>query len=248
MPDTNLSPQVSGRGWFARLAWPLLALGMISCGNGDVITKRVELPEGLQVVDVYDNVDLQLVQDAQTFAEVRAGEKVIDDIKCVVSGKKLTISNTSSYNWTRSYDTPRELVLHVPSLKTLFHHGQGNITSASQFRQDTLFLHLVGAGDINLDIKSTYLNMDMFELGDMTLRGEVDIMGAEVGGNGRLFANGLRSRTCYFKTTRDSNGDAWITALDVFGCRAAGTGTVYYAGPPRATDIQVSGRGQVLAQ
>jgi len=244
MPDTNLSPQVSGPCLF----WGIISLllSLTGCSNGEVITKRYELPRNLQTLTVYNNLDVQLVQDTEYYAEVQAGEKVADAIKLDVEGSHLTLRNTSSYNWTRSYDTPRRITLHLPRISNVFQRGYGLLSSAGEFRQDTMFLHLVGAGNIDLTLNGTYLNTDMFELGDMTLRGQLEELVLEVGGNGRLFADGLQTRRCFFRTTRDSNGDAYVRATDAVIGTVAGKGTFYYSGNPPNTGIQVTGKGRVV--
>ncbi|MDB5233388.1 MAG: hypothetical protein JWR44_381 [Hymenobacter sp.] len=260
MGYTSLRPQVSGTGWFG--IWQglgragvglALAAGLTTCGpghgtdclksTGTVITQRREVAPGLVTVRAFDNVDVRIVQDAQTFAEVRAGENLISDIELVRKGTTLEISNTSTCNWARSYDTPREVTLHLPRITNVYLQGQGNVSTVTQFQQDSLFFHLIGAGDFNLDLKAKLLIVDQYELGDMTLRGSADEMNFTLGGSGRLFASGLALKVCYFKMTRDSDGDAHVRATDVLDGTVAGNGTLYYGGSPAILGIRITGRG-----
>ncbi|WP_310391641.1 GIN domain-containing protein [Hymenobacter sp.] len=266
MRDTSLRPQGSGRGWFGRAARGLgraglglvLAGGLSTCGpghggdclksTGAIVTQRRDVDAGLATVTAYDNVDLRLVQDAQTYAEVRAGKNIIDNITLTRNGDALDIANTSTCNWARSYDAPCEVTLHLPRIGNVFLRGQGNGSTVGQFEQDTLFFHLVGAGDYDLDLKARYLNVDQYELGDMTLRGSAEEMAFTLGGTGRLFAQALDLRRCYFTMTRGSNGNARVRATDIVGGIVAGTGTLYYGGPPATTDIWVTGKGGQQAE
>ncbi|GAA3980522.1 hypothetical protein GCM10022407_27210 [Hymenobacter antarcticus] len=216
--------------------------------TGAVVTHRREVAAGLITVSAYDNVDLRLVQDTQTYAEVRAGESLIDDITLTRNGNTLEIANTSSCNWTRSYDTPREVTLHVPRITDVFLRGQGNVSTVGQFQQDTIFFHLVGAGDFDLNVQARQLFIDQYELGDVKLNGTAIEMNFTVGGSGRLFASGLMLRRCYFTMTRDSNGDARVRAADAVAGIVAGNGTLYYGGPPAFTDIRVTGKGGKKAE
>ena len=260
MRNTSLRPQVSGLGWFgvwralARAGFGLaLTVGLSTCGpghgtdciksTGPIITQRREVAPGLVTVSAYDNVDLRLVQDAQTYAEVRAGENLIDDIEITRKGDALEIANTSRCNWARSYDTPREVTLHLPRIDNLFLRGQGNVSTVGPFVQDQAFCHLVGAGDFDLNFQVRYLNIDQYELGDFNLRGTVEELNFTVGGSGRLFAQGLAVKRCYFRMTRDSDGDAHVRAADAVAGLVAGNGTLYYGGPPAFTDIKVTGKG-----
>jgi hypothetical protein len=265
MRNTSLRPQVSGLGGFGvlrelgriGLGFALLA-GLSTCGpghgtdclksTGTIVTQRRDVDAGLVTVTAFDNVDLRLVQDTQTYAEVRAGENLISDIVLTRKGNALEINNTSTCNWARSYDTPREVTLHLPRIQNVFLRGQGNTSTVGQFAQDTIFFHLIGAGDMDLNVQSKYLFLDQYELGDITVRGTTEFMNFTLGGSGRLFAQGITPHTCYFKTTRDSDGDAHVRASENLGGTVAGNGTLYYGGAPTFTDIKVTGNGSQKAE
>ena len=260
MHNTSLRPQVSGLGGFDILRAPVrlgfglvLTIGLTTCGpshgtdclksTGPIITQRREVAPGLVTVTAYDNVDLRLVQDPQTYAEVRAGENLIGDIELTRKGDALEIANTSRCNWARSYDTPREVTLHLPRITNLFLRGQGNVSTVGPFVQDQAFCHLVGAGDFDLNFQARYLNIDQYELGDFHLRGTTEELNFTVGGSGRLFAQGLALKRCYFKMTRDSDGDAHVRPTDVLDGLVAGTGTLYYVGNPPVLGVRITGTG-----
>jgi hypothetical protein len=229
------------------------AFGLSTCGpghdadclksNGTVTTQRRTIDRRVRSVVVYDNVDLIIVPDTATYAEVTAGENVIDELTLTYRDPKtLLLNNTSTCNFVRSYNTPREVRLHTPRITNLEQHGYGTISTASRWAQDTLFVHLVGAGDVKLDLTSTYLLTDMYELGDMTLSGTAETFQSVIGGTGFLFAGGLQARFCYFKTTRTSLGDAHVRATQNLGGTNDGKGTFYYAGTPSFIDVKGSGK------
>jgi hypothetical protein len=215
--------------------------------TGKVVTERREL-SAFQVIAAYDNVNVTLVQDTETFAEVRAGKNLQADIELTVTNGELVIHNTSRCNWARTYNTPREVTLHLPRLHDVFLRGQGNVRTAANFRADTLFCHLVGAGDFDLDITSSYMNMDMYELGDITLRGRADDFHLLIGGNGSLYARDLQTRECYFTFNHDSNGNAHVRASNYLGGNNAGTGTLSYLGTPLQTGITITGKGKAVQE
>ena len=265
MRNMSLRPQVSGPRWFwgrRRLLGVVLGVavstGLTACGpghgtdclksTGPIITQRRDVAPGLITVTVYDNLNLRLVQDAQTYAEVRAGENLQDDIKLTRNGTSLEIANISTCNWARSYDTPREVTLHLPHITNVFLRGQGNGSTVGQFVQDTIFFHLVGAGDYELNVQARQLFVDQYELGDITLHGSTQEVNFTLGGSGRLFAQDLVARRCYFTMTRDSDGDAHVRASDIVAGTVAGNGTLYYGGPPAFTDIKVTGKGGKKAE
>ena len=201
--------------------------------NGPVVTQRRAVDRRTRTVIVYDNVTLTIVPDTAAYAEVRAGEHVIDGLTLTSpDAHTLVLNNTNRCNWARSYDTPYEVRLHAPALYDVRQLGYGLIRTDSHWTKDTLFVHLLADGDIKLDVSSKYLYTDMWELGDMTLSGTADVFHPLVGGVGFLYAGGLKATACYFETTRTSFGDAHLHATQLLGGAAAGRGTVYYSGNP----------------
>ena len=233
------------------------AVGLGACGeghkldclksNGSVTTQRRAVDRRTRSVYVYDQVDLIIVPDTATYAEVRAGEHVIDGLTLTAQdARTLVINNTNRCNWTRSYDTPYEVRLHIPHLTEIRQQGYGIVSTASHWTQDTLFVHLLGAGDVQLDLTSKYLWTDMYELGDMTFTGTANEFHTTVGGSGFLFASGLAATSCYFETTRTSLGDAHLRSTQLLGGTHSGKGTLYYTGNPSVVDIK--GNGKVVKQ
>ncbi|MFD1467030.1 GIN domain-containing protein [Hymenobacter caeli] len=254
-------PQSNGTGRYARAraaGAALLAAALAACSpghgtdclksTGAIVTQRRAVARGLATVRMYDNVDLRLVQDTATYAEVTAGAHLIDDIDFTRVGPTLQISNSSTCNWVRSYDTPRVVTLHVPRLLNLFLTGPGNISTVGEFRQDTVFYHLSGAGDYDMQPRARQVYVEQFGLGDVTLRGTTEELNFSLGGSGRMFAQGLTARRAYFTTGPRSLGDVHVRASDIVGCVIGGTGNVYYSGSPAALDIKRTGAGQAYAE
>ena len=256
----SFSIRLQSTGWLGLRRGALLLAGAASlagCSDGhrldclkstgSITTQRRAVDARTRSVEVYGNVDLIIVPDTDTYAEVRAGEHVADGITLTSEGpKNLIIKNTNTCNWTRSYDTPFEVRLHIPHLTNIRQEGYGLVSTASRWTQDTLFVHLLGAGDVKLDLTSKYLWTDMYELGDMTFTGTTNEFHPTVGGSGFLFANGLMATACYFQTTRTSLGDVHLRATQALGGPHAGKGTLYYAGNPGT--VSITGGGKVVKQ
>lgn len=241
-------PQSNALAWLRRAAALLAAgLALAACaadpdadclkGNGPVVTERRAVSRQLNKVVVYNNVDLTIVPDTATFAEVRAGQHVIQNIEFSTPGgpQQLTIKNTSRCNWVRSYDTPREVRLHVASPHRSFdieQYGYGVVSTASQWAQDTLFLRLWSTGDFNMHLRSTYLYTDSYDAGDITLRGTAEDFHPNLGSNGFLFASDFDTRYCYFYTYREWRGDMHVRSHQNLGGTLNGSGRLFYSGNP----------------
>ena len=213
--------------------------------TGPVVTRRRELAP-FHTLTTYDNVDVLLVQDTATYAEVRTGRNLQADIELKVQSGQLTIRNTSRCNWVRTYDTPRQLTLHLPRLTDLFLRGQGNVRTAGNFRADTIFCHLIGAGDFDLDLTSTYIGFDSYELGNIDLHGRTNEIHYTLGGSGSFRASGFQTRDFYFQSNPGSNGDAHIFVSNYLDSQHSGTGTLYYTGEPRS--VRLTGKGKAVKQ
>lgn len=206
--------------------------------NGSPIVQRRAIDRQLQGVFVYENVDLTIVPDTAYYAEVRAGEHVIDNITFATTSHQLTIHNTSRCNWARSYDTPREVRLHLPALRRVEQHGYGLVSNEGQWAQDTLYVRIQSTGDVNLNVRSTYLYADSFDAGDLTLRGFAHDFHPTLGSNGFLFAGGLQADYCFFYTYPTWVGDAHATGTRGLGGTLQGSGTWYYTGTPGYIDVK----------
>ena len=246
--------QVSGPRRVLRAALALgLSLGLLaSCQSNDCLqsagpetTERRNLP-AFHDLTVADNVSVTLVQDTDTYAEVRTGQHLQSGIKLEVRGPRLFITNESRCNWARSYSVPHEVVLHLPRLVNMDHTGQGTVRTQGQFRADSAYIHLVGTGDYDLDLRSNYLWLDQYELGDYRLRGTTDQLLLSGGGLGRFFATDMRARACYLDLSLYTGNDIYINASEEIVGTMAGTGTIHYSGNPTTTSIRVTGKGKVV--
>ena len=252
-------PNVATRALVGPLGLALAAL-LAGCGaghdldclksNGPVTVQRRAISRQLRQLLVYDNVDVIIVPDTARYAEVRAGEHVLSDIEFSTPAgpSQLVIRNTSRCNWVRSYDTPREVRLHLPYLKQIEQHGYGLISTEGQWAQDTLFLRIQSTGDFNMNVRSTYLYVDSFDAGDLTLSGFAHDFHPNLGANGFLFASGLRADYCYFFTYPTWVGDAHVRPLQNLGGTLNGSGTFYYTGTPSLIDVKGPNKGRLMQE
>jgi hypothetical protein len=250
----GVAPQVSGLRRVLRL---LLLFGLstsllASCQDndclksaGDVTTERRDLPV-FEELTTFDNVNVTLIQDTETYAEVRTGAHLQSDLKLEVRNNRLEISNESTCNWARSYSVPHEVTLHVSRLTDISIYGQGNIIGQGQFKVDSLFLHLKGAGDCELDLDSKRLWIDQYELGDYRLRGQTNEMLLSGGGLGRFFGENLRSNSCDLGLSPYADGDIHVNTSTILSGIHAGTSTIYYSGNPTSNQLQITGRGKLV--
>ncbi|WP_303311131.1 head GIN domain-containing protein [Hymenobacter sp. BT730] len=213
--------------------------------TGKVITTRRELPP-IHTLTVFDNVDVNLVQDTATFAEVRTGKNLQQDLELTEQDGSLTIRNTSRCNWVRRYDVPREVTVHLPSLLNLFQKGQNTVRTQGTFRTEKLFCHLVGAGDFDLNVDTRYLWLDLYELGDIRVTGRTDTLHLTLGGLGSVYGRDLNARRSVVQINRATAGNAHLQVTQELYGTHAGAGTLFYSGHPASVAVSVTGKGKLM--
>lgn len=210
--------------------------------TGKVKTETRQLAP-FRTIRVFDNLKVTIVADTAHFAEVKAGDNLQENILTEVKNGELWVRNINKCNWVRSYDKPTEIKLHLPKIQTIYHEGFGTISSENTLPADTIFLHLIGAGDINLDLKTRRVWLDMYELGDIRLRGtNIELIGF-VHHFGSLQASSLFSQDAFLHLTGE--GAAHVQASRNLGATIEGNGNVYYYNQPAYLDRHGAGKGSL---
>lgn len=256
-----LGVRFSRRAGPARLL-PLLtvlwALALPGCGPeapdflksaGAIRTEYRPLP-AFNAVEVNDNLRVVIAADGQAPAvEVTAGRNLLPEIVTEVDATgKLVLRNDNTWNWVRSFKHPITVTVHVadPSRTfTIYHYGGATVSTASPAtRLDTVFLHLVGPGDADLDLTSHRIWLDQYEYGDVTLRGQTHALVATVGGVGWLRAQGLQAQDVSAISLRD--GQVYARSNDVLTLVLHGRGNAYYYGEPTRKDFHELAEGRII--
>jgi hypothetical protein len=211
--------------------------------TGRIVTEKRDLP-AFNELKVSGNAEVILVPDSVYYAEVRCGENLQKKVETTVTNQILEIRNLNKCNWVRSYDKPMEITLHLPQLKTISHDGFGTIRSAGPLKFDQLFLHVTGAGDLDLETETGLLWLDMYELGNVKLRGQTKDLKAMVMSSGKLECGDLRATEASLLVAGD--GDATVNVSGTLGATLTGRGNVYYFGSPALVNREGAGKGQVI--
>jgi hypothetical protein len=183
------------------------AVGLAGCGledDGPPATQTRDVAAFTRV-DNPGSVDVRLTVGAPQRVRVRAGEKVIGDVRTEV----------------------RDGTLHV----VFDHHGWGGddvVVEASVERLDGIIAN--GSGDI----EATGIDAGEFRLrsggsSDIALAGRAGRLTLDVDGSGDADVSGLKARAA--RVTADGSGDVDVRA-DRLDVRLDGSGDVRYRGSP----------------
>ena len=211
--------------------------------TGSIVTETRPLSP-FRTIKVFDNLKVTIVADTVHFAEVKAGDNLQENILTEVKSGELWISNINKCNWVRSYHKPLEVRVHVKSLLNVFHDGDATVSTANTLPADTIFLHLTGAGDLDLELNTQTIWLDMYELGSNKLRGSSHNLDGLVMGLGKLEAAGLKCRTV--SLDMGSEGYAKVNAEQKLSANITGNGNVYYLNQPAEIYRTGAGKGKIL--
>ena len=198
----------------------LAALALASCAVGDDGPRTTQTRDvaGFTRVDNPDSVDVRLQVGEPQRVRVRAGEKVIGDVRTEV----------------------RDGTLHV----TFDHHGWGGRDVVVEASVPKLTgIDVSGSGDVYAD----GIDADAFEVrsdgsADIALRGTAGRLAVDLDGSGDADLAGLAAREA--RVAVGGSGDAEVRAGERLDVDVDGSGDVRYHGDPRLSK-HVDGSGEL---
>jgi len=222
---------------------------------GDCFTstgRQVSEPRTLNAfnaIELYDNVDLVIIQDTFYHAEVTAGENIIDRIRVRQERNLVKIMNENSCNWVRSFKKRIEVRIYTKNLKNLTFHGSGSIRTEGQLRMPEFYFdnwEATGSIDLDLFCPTAFFNMHTGPA-DLKVRGQ--------GGIVTLYAAGfavadLRELNAgYYYINSRGTGDFRVTCTEELEAKIAGSGSIYYSGDPnKVVVIENTGTGELIKE
>jgi hypothetical protein len=206
-PSCSSSPRVAA-----------LALAGCSLGDDGPRTTQTRDVAGLTRIDNRDSVDVQLHVGAPQRVRIRAGEKVIDDVRTEV--RDGTLHLTFDHDGFGGSDIVVEA--SVPKLTSVEASGSGDI-DADGIDADAFQVRSDGSADITLEGTARRLALDLHGSGDADLAG-------------------LAAREA--RVAVRGSGDVDVRADERLEVNVDGSGDVRYRGDPALTQ-HVDGSGEL---
>lgn len=209
--------------------------------TGKVVQEKRELDLFTDVI-VRGNYNLILVEDSVDFIKIEAGSKLLEQIKTVVELRKLTIENTNTCNWVRSYKIPINLELHYTTLNQLDLWGTINLSNKDTLRADTISIQMQNnSGSIDLALSNNLLEIKQSKgASEIVVAGRTGLLvykpGDRVGGN---FLN-LKARRVEAESR--SEIDSYVYATESLKLITRAGGSLLYSG--EAVDIEKASYGE----
>lgn len=149
---------------------------------------------------------------------------------------------------TKSYSSNSELKAYITmqDIQSFRIVGAGNIRGESVFSCDRLNLDIIGAGNIEIDVRAKNIFSTIAGSGNIVLAGRADFHGISVSGAGHLKASKLETSITDIQVS--GAGNCYVFVRDVLNVRLTGSGDVYYSGSPSEVNVQITGSGHVVKQ
>lgn len=220
----------------------LLCIAMTSCdfgviGNGNV-EERTENIDKFSRLYIEGNFDVYLTQDSKATLRIEADENLQDIIHVHQDGDRLTIE--SEENILRA--KKKSLHISYPDLAKLVLTGAIDVYSKNPIEVRSLTIICSGAINMNLDILTDKLRLDISGAANCNLEGVADEVILELSGAGNFNAIDLKTKSMSIDLSGAAHARVFATEkLDV---EISGAGVIKYKGDPEVRK-SISGLGSL---
>ena len=195
-------------------------------GNGKIVTESRKVTKA-EKIKLEGSFDVEINQGATTSVSIETDENLQQYIIINESNNQISLREKSNYNLKS--DHPIKVKITTPKLSKIALSGSGKITGKSKFTgMDKLIISLSGSGDINLDINTPDLDVNIAGVGSLILSGETRNARFDIAGSGDCDATNLKTENT--KVDVAGVGTVKIFADVLLDVNVAGSGTVYYKG------------------
>ena len=214
--------------------------------TGPITSETLEL-SAFDIIELYDNIDVVLIQDTFYSAEIIAGKNLIDKIKIRQTANVISLKNENSCNWVRSFKKSITVRITAPDLVMLNYFGSGNISSAGTLHYKELNVHAWEAsGSIDIDLICP-LSVFALHTGpvDLKLRGTAGVVTLYAAGFGTADVRTLD--VDYFFVNNQGTGHFYVTSNVLLEVRIGGTGNIYCSSKPTLVNVlENTGSGELI--
>lgn len=194
-------------------------------------------------IDVYDNIDVILVQDTIESVNIEAPQNIEPNISATIQNGELSLKNNTDCKWLRNSSEKPKVYIGVKNLDYINYAGSGNITSANTIRSENITLYsATGAGNVEVSLDVKQLNATVeYESADFIFHGKAETCYSYINSRGSLNLSDVLIK--YLNIGYGSVRDITVNASERIDAVIYHTGNVYYKGSPIvSTTYYSSGR------
>lgn len=218
--------------------------------TGDDITEVREVGSFSKIV-IGEKFDLILTQDSTQAEQVKitCGSKIIGQIVAKVKNNTLTIENKNTCNFVRSYDRKISIEIRVRFLEHIELFSASNLSCPDTLHFEKiryLKLNSFGLGDIDLKLKTGWLDVRSVNSGNIKVQGFSNILTCSIEEVTQFDARDLLCDDIYFDC--HSPLDCFVNPKLKLFVKIFNSGNVFYKTTPsnKLELVEQKGSGQML--
>jgi len=208
---------------------------------GNIVTVNRPANNSFTKIYLNDDVDLIITQGNAYSIKLVGGENLLPGIVTSISDSALSISNTNTFNWMRSYDNKITAYVTLPHLLDLEFKATSTVTNTDTIREDSLTVSATGgSGYIDLIIKTGTSKLSIINgSADMKISGKTGVNFIYSAAYGPFRCLDLQSG--YLFIHQASSNDCYVNVQSHLEYLISGLGNIYYKGnPPEITGSSTS--------
>jgi hypothetical protein len=213
--------------------------------TGDIVTEKREL-NNFSGIDLFDKINLFLVQDTINYLTIEAGENLMKSIDTKVENGILKLENNNRCNFVRSYNKKINITVHYFNLRNINYFGAGTIKTVNQM--ESTFFELAqydGSGNSEFLLQvDTVRWISHTGPGNCVFNGNCKNAYFYASGQSILHAENLIGLNTSVNSA--GSGDFYIHAENSINAEIYSIGNVYYNGNPFSTNRSGKGRGELI--
>jgi hypothetical protein len=216
-----------------------ISLSLLLAGGTCINAQEARKIGDFNSIKAGDVINIRLSQADSNSVSVDADEKTRSQVKTEVTDGTLNIYTEGNVK------NEKDINIHVTvkNLTALDISGSADVNGTNIITSDKIRITSGGAGNINLELKTTDLETQVGGAGSVTLRGSAQNLTATVNGAGDLRASNLEVDRAKVKVTGAGNAKVNVkTALDA---DVSGAGDIIYKGTPAERNVAINGAGSV---
>lgn len=214
-----------------------------STGKQIKITREIS---PFKKINVYDKINLVLVNDTSNYVEVVCGENIISGIYTEVQDHVLNIKNNNTCNFLRSFKKEITVYVHFVTLDKIEYFGAGEITNADTLTLQKLDIETRHAsGDVKLLVNIDSLRIiSHVGVSNFYLSGTAGYFYAYSIGASIIHAENMQTNNVHLNN--GSMGDFYVHPLNKLHVEIRSYANNYYRGNPFEITTINAGKGAVL--
>ena len=214
--------------------------------TGKIVTITRPTDSNFTRILLNDNVNLVITQGNTYSIKLEGGENLLPGITTLISDSLLTIQNTNTFNWMRSYDKEITAYVTLPHIFELEYQATSRVSNVDTIREDSLTVSATGgSGYIDLTINTGTSKLSIINGSvDMKIQGSTGVNFIYSGGYGPFRCIDLQSDFLFMRNA--STNDCYVTVKKHFEYEITNLGNIYYSGNPPEISGTITGDGKLV--